>query len=466
MPLRDYQQRAVQQVLHKWANKAKEGLLVMPTGSGKTETGAAIIGEALKYGKRVLWTTHTDELVDQSHTRLHRALGVPVGVVAAGYRPTEAMVQVASIQTLVARETRPPADVVIPDEAHHMMASKWGEVLHHYRGKLLLGLTATPERADGLPLGDIFRWLYAGAEYSQLLAAGHLVPCRVFRPQGLLKGLADDPVSAYLQWGEGRSGFVYVKTVADARRIAEDFCKRGIPALAVDFESPDRDERIAALRDGSVRLLVNVYTLTEGVDVPQASLCMLARGVGHISIFLQMVGRVLRPAPGKTDAIVLDLPGMTHEYGLPTEDRVYSLSGEGIRRKLGAPAVKVCQKCGLSFLTEVACPRCGFRMPEKKVRVYGVQMTEAQASNVPEEVKRDEWARLQARAAAGGFSDAWALKVYREKFGERPVKFSDERRQAEYGALKEKALELGYNQGWAKFRYKATYGSFPPKAWG
>lgn len=465
MPLREYQRRAVEAVLHKWANEAREGLLVMPTGSGKTETGAAVIGEALKFGKRCMWTTHTQELVEQSQARLHRSLGVPVGIVAAGYRPTDAMVQVASIQTLVARGCRPDAQVVIPDEAHHMMASKWNEVLHHYRGAFLLGLTATPERADGLPMGDIFKWLYPGVDYSTLLAESNLVPCRVFRPQGLLKGLADDPVSAYLQWGEGRSGFVYVRTVPEARRLADEFCKKGIPALAVDFESPDRDGRIAALRNGEVKLLVNVYTLTEGVDVPQASLCMLARGVGHISIFLQMVGRVLRPAPGKVDAIVLDLPGMTHDFGLPTEDREYSLTGEGIRRKLGAPAVKVCQKCGLSFISIAVCPRCGFRAPEKKVRVYGVPMTQAEAQQVPEATKLEEWSRIQAIAAAKGFSDAWAMRVYREKFGERPVKFSDERRQAEYAALKEKAVQLGYAPGWARFRYKATYGAFPPRAW-
>jgi len=178
------------------------------------------------------------------------------------------------------------------------------------------------------------------------------------------------------------------------------------------------------------------------------------------------VGRVLRPYPGKTDALVLDLPGMTHEFGLPTEDRDYSLSGEGIRRKLGAPAVKVCQKCGLSFLAIPSCPRCGFRVPDKKQRVYGVKLHEAGSeTKYTEQQKLYYWSKLQATAVVKGYSDTWATKVYREKFGERPVKFSDERRQAEYEALKTKAVELGYDPGWAKHRYKATYGAYPPRAW-
>src|SRR6185436_16198820 len=427
--------------------------------------GAGLIRKALSYGKRSLFLTHTRDLVEQSARALHSYLGEPVGIVMAGHRPSEAMVQVASLQTLIERSSRPPADVVFHDECHHMLAREFGQVAADYRGALQLGMTATPERADGLPLGDRYRWLIVAASYSELLGLGRLVPARVYRPQGLLKGLADDPVSAYLQWGEGRSGFVYVKTVAEARTLADTFTLRGVPAACVDFESPDRDERINDLRDGRRRLLVNVYTLTEGVDVPSASLCILARGVGHVSIFLQMVGRVLRSAPGKTDAIVLDLPGVTHDYGLPTEDRDYALTGDGIRRRIGAPPVKCCQKCGLSFLAQTECPRCGFRLPEKKVRIYGVPLSPAEAQALPDDVKRDEWARLQATAASRGYSDAWAIRVYREKFGERPVRFSEERRQAEYQALKAKAAELGYSPGWAAYRYKATYGAMPPRAW-
>ena len=460
-----FQERAVASVLNRWANEAKGGCLVAPTAAGKTAIAAGVARVGLSYGKRGLLLTHTRDLVVQSARALARYLDIPVGIVMAGHPTTESPLQVASLQTLIERGVRPPADFVFHDECHHMAATEFGAVAHDYRGALQLGMTATPERSDGLPLGDRYRWLVVAADYSELLALGRLVPCHVYRPQGLLKGLADDPVSAYLQWGQGRSGFVYVKTVPEARALALAFTARGIPAACVDFESPDRDERIADLREGRLRLLVNVYTLTEGVDVPSASLCMLARGVGHVSIFLQMVGRVLRAHPGKTDALVLDLPGVTHDFGLPTEDRDYALTGDGIRRRIGAPPVKVCQKCGLSFLAQTECPRCGFRLPEKKVRVYGVPLTLAEASAMPEETKRDEWARIQATAAARGYSDAWAIRVYREKFGERPVRFSEERRMAEYQALKAKAVEMGYSVGWAAYRYKATYGAMPPRQW-
>lgn len=437
-----------------------------PTGSGKTEMAAMLIAEGLCYGKSSLFFTHTRDLVEQTQARLRTRLGVPVGAVMAGKPVTEARVQVCSLQTLVEREVRPPGDIVFQDEAHHMAAREWEAVLESYRGKFWLGMTATPQRGDGLPLGGLYRWLTVAASYSELLAASHLVPARVYRPTGLLKGLADDPVSAYLQWGEGRSGFVYVKTVTEARTLAERFTVRGIPAACIDFESTDRKELIERLRSGELRLLVNVYTLTEGVDVPSASLCILARGVGNVGTFLQMAGRVLRPAPGKVDAVILDLPGVTHDFGLPTEDREYSLSGEGIRRFAGVGPVKVCQKCGLSFPSSVECPRCGFRLPEKPTRVYGVELTEARSqTSASEEEKRREWARLQALATDRGYSDAWAMTVYKSKFGERGVKFSDERRKAEYEALKSRAAELGYKPGWAMMRYKATYGTMPPRQW-
>lgn len=457
-----FQARAVEKVLRNWC-VAKEGCLVAPTGAGKTNMAAMVIKEGLKHNKTSTFLSHTRDLVDQTAARLHRDLNETVGVVMAGRRRTNARVQVSSIQTLVAREAAPDTDIVLPDECHHMAAREWSSLLQECRGKFWLGLTATPERGDGLPLGGLFRWLVVAASYSDLVRNGNLVPCRVYRPQGLLKGLADDPVAAYLQWGEGRSGFVYVKTVEHARALALAFSAKGIPAAAVDFESPDRAERIADLREGRVRLLINVYTLTEGVDVPAASICIIARGVGHVSVYLQMAGRVLRAHPGKTDAVLLDLPGVTHDFGMPTEDREYSLEGEGIRRAVGALAVKCCQKCGLTFPQATLCPRCGFRLPEKAQRIYGVPL--GPAAEVSEDTKRDEWARLQALAIERGYSDAWATKVFREKYGSRPVKFSDERRKAEYEALKARAAEKGYSPGWAAFRYKATYGAMPPRAW-
>lgn len=472
--LREYQDLARRRVLTHWGTGKRSVCLVAPTGSGKTVMGLSILESPMRAGRRCLWLTHTKDLIEQSAGKLRQQFG-SVGIIAAGHAQTNAALQVASVQTLLARNHWEPFDVVVFDECHHGTAPEWRSVVDRWPHAYLLGLTATPERASGAPLGDLFQVMVVAAHYSELIRDGHLVPLRVLRPESKLdRGLAKTPLEAYQKRGEGRKGFGFARSIEEARRLAAEFSAAGIPSLAVDANT-ERDERrkaIAMLDTGAAHILWSVYALTEGVDVPSASVGILARSFGHCSTLLQAAGRILRPAPGKSDALLLDLPGVTHEHGVPTADRDYTLQGMPLKR--GLAAVKVCQACGYCWDKPGACPRCGFAVTEarevKPPRIYNAELREVYAgAATPDWAKRAEAQRLLERAREQGFSDYWAKKQYEELFLEPMPELRQlddvERKKTEYRRLLDVAKSRGHKPGWAAWQYKVTYGAWPPRAW-
>jgi DNA repair protein RadD len=340
--------------------------MVLPTGAGKSFLGAMVAADAVAKGKRVVWIVHRTSLVDQACAELHEH-GLAVGSIAADATwpaREDAWVQVCTIQTLMARGIRPPADLIIWDEVHHCgeSAVEWVSLLESYPTTRMLGLTATPERGDGTGLGPTWEDLVVGVTVRQLTALKLLVPCDVIRPSTWLRAgrvsgnpLAQDPLDAYREHGGGRQTFAFAASVEEAERFAREFAVAGIVAAAIHAKTTasDRDRSMRLYRDGTVRVLWNVYVLTEGVDVPQAECCMLARGVSTAGGFLQMVGRVLRSHPGKTGALLIDLPGISHVWGMPEDERLYKLDGKAI-----VLAGQVCRVCGQP-IAEYPCPKCG-----------------------------------------------------------------------------------------------------------
>lgn len=397
--LRDYQTRLIHAARAEMLRGKRRVLCVMPTGAGKTVTAAAMVESAVAKGRRVGWLTHRAELVEQAATTLER-FGLTVGVVSAKSRRLPALlasVKVCSIQTLLARESdRPELDVLFWDEAHHAndSAKEWTGLLASYPGAPIVGLTATPECGSGAGLGGSFDALVVGPTVRELTALWEqdhtqgLVPCRWVGPDRMLEAgqIAQDPVVGYREYGRGEHGewrqaILFAKSVEEAHKYAASFNAAGVRAECVTgvTGNADREASLNLFRRGVVRVLTNVYVLTEGTDLPMAEVIMLARGAGSASIYLQMVGRGLRPSPGKTSCLLWDGRGVAHLHGQPDDERAYSLDGRGITLVREA----ACAVCRQPLGDGYPCSRCGYK-PESatgegtgETEVVGVPMSPA-----------------------------------------------------------------------------------------
>ncbi len=363
-PLRPYQLDAIRDVFARMREGQRRVVLVLPTGTGKTRTAAEVVRRAVAKSKRVLWLGHRTELLDQTCGTLIE-YGLRVGVIAARScfdADRDAPVQVASIQTLLAREVRPPADLIVWDECHHASeaAEEWSSLLDAYPGVHMLGLTATPERGDGSGLAPIFTGLVVGISVRKATEQGYLVPCEVVHPERLLASghLSQSPLDAYKEHSPGQQALLFAKSVEEAQKFAAEFTAAGIRTVCVHAKTPDleRAAAVAAFKAGTVRVLSNVYVFTEGTDLTMASACILARGASTAGTYLQMVGRILRPHPGKRKATLIDLRGVSRPevHGPPEDDRIFKLEGRGISK-----AQSKCKVCGC-IITAYPCAECGY----------------------------------------------------------------------------------------------------------
>jgi DNA repair protein RadD len=359
---RPFQQKAIDAVGAEFRAGKTGVVLVSPTGSGKTFMGAYMVRALMALtDKRVAWGAHRDELVTQAADTL-RSMGVEVGVGGLG---ASARVQLGTYQSWVSRGTAPDADFFFPDECHHL-ADKvgWQEIQRAYRekGARTIGLTATPARGDGRALA-LFDGIVVAAQVRELQALGLLVPLRIKRPGGRIgkDRIAQNPVDAYLEFAAGRSAVVFAPHIKAAQAYVDGFTAQGVAAELVTgvTDSAARADTLARFDSGALPVVVNVQVLTEGWDSPRCSCVILGRGCGSQALYIQMTGRALRPHPGKLDAMLIDLRGVSYDLGRPDEDREFSLDGEGIKLARSAHGDRVCKVCGAVLGTLTRCPDCG-----------------------------------------------------------------------------------------------------------
>lgn len=364
-------------------------LLAMPTGAGKTLVGATLGSNASAKGSRVLWIAHRIELVRQAAASI-RACGVRCGIVAPDEPHVDAPVQVASMQTLLARDLHIDADVLVADEAHHIVAPEFFTLRERYEDALVIGLTATPCRADGVGLHAAFTSIVAGPQPRELIASGHLVPAIVLAPSDATDHAAAHPLDVYGAHLAGRQAIVFCESVTAAKALAVEFSCAGIPAQCVDgaMDPYARAYAIESFRRGALQALTNVHVLTEGFDVRGVSGIILARKVSSELAYIQMTGRGMRCAEGKSDLIVVDLFGSSCALGiLPDSDRTYSLEGRGVRASTGDDTIRQCKACGRIFPASkwgaAGCPNCGFVDQRRKdPKVMRRELVELQAANI------------------------------------------------------------------------------------
>lgn len=433
MDLRPYQQEAVESARERLRAGAKRVLIVCPTGGGKTVIASDIIRRATERQSRTLFLAHRRELIQQTADKLQR-FGVRHGIIMAGERQAlQHPVQVASIQTLARRrDVLKSVDLIFFDEAHHAAAGTYTDVLQWFPSARVVGLTATPWRLDGRGLADVFDAHVLVRTPRELRDEGFLVPvggweyeaidtshARVQRGDYAVKDLADeaakprvvgDIVEEWLRHAEGKRTVVFCVSIEVSKLITAQFRAAGVPAEHVDGEmdTASRDAVLARLRRGETRVVCNCNVLTEGFDCPELEVCVLARPTLSVSLYLQMVGRVLRPAEGKTQARIHDHAGCLATHGHPFAHRDYSpeQTVKGNRQpQQDADTRKrnVCPSCK-SVRSGFPCDNCGYSPTPEELQVQFEEAAHARAiveENSPEEVKRKEMARKYRHTTDG-----------------------------------------------------------------
>jgi superfamily II DNA or RNA helicase len=363
LALRPYQTEALAGLAADWDAGLVRLAIVLPTGLGKTVVFAHLIRQALAEGRRPIVLVHREELAQQAAEKIRAvAPDVEVGIVKAERDEVSADVVVASVPTL-ARQRRMgrylaatvgAKRLVVVDECHHAAARTWVEVLTALGAfgatatdtpapdTLVAGFTATMSREDGRGLGDIWEKVSYTRDILYGIDNGYLTDVRgkavtvdgldlgtVARSRGdyqdgqlgeaLEKSGAGEVIAnAYVEHASDRPGVLFAPTVATAHSFADDLNAAGIRTEVITGTTSTEDRNLIYKRyaAGDTQVLSNCMVLTEGWDAPFASCAVIARPTSSAGLYTQMVGRVLRPFPGKADALVLDVVGVAARHAL------------------------------------------------------------------------------------------------------------------------------------------------------
>lgn len=396
-------------------------LSVAPTGFGKTVCFASLTAQWASAGKDIFILCHREELLDQISATLSQ-FGVTHGCIAPG-RPNhrERRIQVASIFTLVRRlaDYRPP-DLLIIDEAHHATAGSWGKVLNAWPSAYRLGVTATPERLDGAGLGDTFSTMLTGPSVRTLIDDGSLSDYRLYAPmtnvtEGVHKRYGDydkrelalaldkpritgSAVDHYKQLGHGKRALVFCVSLDHAQHTAETFREAGYSSARIDGKLDPWTRRclVKDFANGSITILTSCDIISEGFDLPAIEVAILLRPTQSLALYLQQVGRALRPYPGKEHAIILDHAGNCLRHGMPDDERQWSLLGREQRQASEgglSVSVRTCGQCfGACRSGTAVCPLCGWTFPIESRQVEEVegQLAEINRLEARREAKREQ----------------------------------------------------------------------------
>ena len=388
--LRPYQVKFIDDIRQQFKAGHKNVVGVAPCGSGKTIITGWLAREVANNNKRVLFMVHRQELIEQT-SKTFFELNLDHGIICSGVQPNYNLpVQIASVQTLVRRLDKvPKPDLLICDECHHVLANNYKKIIDEWK-PLLLGVTATPERLGGVTLNDVFSSMVIGPSVGSLIDQGNLARFNYFAPPSAvdtskirssfgefrsneLSNLMDrqeiigDVIDSYRQYANNRQTIVYCVNVKHSKHTAELFNQAGITAAHVDGESDKSLRRriIEDFRDGKIKVLCNAELFGEGFDVPNCDCVILARPTQSLTLFIQQSMRCMRPNPANKNkvAIIIDHVENVKRFGLPDQDRHWSLLPNEIHDNGKAP-LKTCPNChAVVHAAFRTCPACGFKFP-------------------------------------------------------------------------------------------------------
>ncbi len=432
MPLlRPYQQDLQSRIFDRWRAGDRNVLGVLSTGGGKSLIVSDTVRIFAQANRTVLVQAHRKELVSQMAMHVARQ-GVRMRIIGSkdlvasviaeqrkelsgqSFVNPSAQVAVASVDTIMARMDHlgpwlRTVDLIVCDEAHHpsvlwvpsetgpvRQPNKWAAVFDACPNALGLGVTATPQRADGRGLGrhsdGVFDNMQVGLQTAELIGIKALTEYECYCPQGdfdvekLKKGesgdytqasmkaaseaskIVGDVVEHYMRYTPGRRALVFATDVETSVRMAQQFNIAGIPAASVSaLTDPGvRYDTLKRLRDGRLKVVTNCDLLGEGVDVVSIDTCILARPTASLAVYLQQVGRCLRPDPDNPNkiAVIIDMVSNVRRHGFPDRKHNWTLDRRDRRASKAKDPdlvdVVICPVSGrpMEAIYIATCPHC------------------------------------------------------------------------------------------------------------
>lgn len=453
MSLRPYQAKLKDDIYAQWQQGDRSVLAQAPTGSGKTHLFSDIATDITSQGGRVLVLAHREELITQAHGKLTAATGAEAGIIKSGYNPRyDLPIQVASVQSLVNRlDKTGPFDLVVCDEAHRSVANTYRRILAQYPSALQLGVTATPIRSDGSGFDDIYDSLVCGPTTGELIQLGHLSPYRLiadakqmttagvrtqagdFNTKQLAAAndaiqLSGNVVQSYFDHCYGKKTIVFAINCEHSRAIAHAYDSAGIAAAHLDGNSTpeERAETLRRFAAGELWVLSNVGLFVEGFDLPSLEAVQIARPTKSLGLWLQMLGRGLRTAPGKAEATLIDHTDNWKRLGTPTRPRLWTLDGVQVEPR------------------QVTRNEKGEVVESEPITIEETPIHLAPVVLDPLEEWRAVWLDMVDRQKQRGYKPSW-LGFQLAKIKPTPP----------LEVWEMAAAYLGYRKGWAFYQHKA-----------
>ena len=366
--LRDYQIENKRKIYEAWQN-CRSVMLQMPTGTGKTRLFVSIARDLFNYGVerkkavKILFLAHRKELIEQISDHLGGKYRLAHGlIISQSIEQKKFPMQIGSVPTLTRRLERwedKDFDIIIIDEAHHVKAKSYKKIIDFYPNAKILGVTATPYRLNGAGFRPEFDDLIISPSVAEFIKRGYLSEYVYYsiKPTSELQkeidrmkldfegdykesemmGVMDRDyiragiLSTYQKFADGKKGIVYTINREHNTHLAAAFNQAGIVSAAIDSETPKekRDELVQKFRRGDIQVLFNVNIFSEGFDCPDVEVIQLARPTKSLAMYLQQVGRGLRPHGSKEKLIILDNVGLFNKFGFPSARRKWRYHFEG-----------------------------------------------------------------------------------------------------------------------------------------
>jgi DNA repair protein RadD len=396
--LRDYQEDFIQELRKAIRAGYKSICAVLPTGAGKTIVTGFMIERSIKEKNLNCWfIVHRNELITQTAAKFD-LFNLDYGFITAKEKFKSAKLQLCMNLTLLKRiDTIPEADlpdIVYIDEAHHCKANTYQVLIAKLKEKkpnlIIIGLTATPKRLDGKGLADCFQIIVEGPKVKDLMAQKALAKYKIFAWPNKMDykkikskfgdydsqetanqiekaDIFGDLVWNYRRYLDGKKMIVFAQNVAHAKKIKEIYNNAGIPADHLDGTMSDYDRKtiVERFKTGEIKVIVNVYLISEGFDTPECAGVQLVRKTKSEALYLQMVGRALRPEPDKEYSIILDHCQNWEENGFPDDDRTWLLEYPKKKKSDHVAPTKRCFYCfAINHVSARACSECDHIFPK------------------------------------------------------------------------------------------------------